>query len=165
MQGDPTSTTAGAARVSQPPISGAAPPAAQTSDPLRAMLKQPIASGADLVEEIARTARSFADNLDSGAPQLAQMVRRAAGSAESFSHDIRDKSVNELVEVTQEFARRQPALFVGAAATAGFLLARLVKAGVGEATSQGQSTTRAAGASDRPAAAARQQSAGTFHDA
>ena len=158
MQSDPKTTAGNAAWTGQAPASPA-----QTSEPLRGVLDQPIASGADFLAQIARTARGLADDLDGGAPQLAQMVRRAASSAETFSEDIRDKSVGEFVEATQDFARRQPALFIGAAATAGFVLARLLKAGVTDAVPQ----TRASAASGEPARSARtfQQSTGSLHDA
>ena len=144
-------------------------PGGAIPSPLRGLLDQPIATGADFVGDLARSARGLADNLDGGAPQLAQMVRRAASTAESLSHDIRDKSVHELADVTKDFARRQPALFVGAAAAAGFLLARFIKAGVSASAPQPRSmqasaTSTEASAPGRPAAAAR-QSAGTFHDA
>jgi hypothetical protein len=158
MPGDPKANT------------GAAPtPGGATSGSLRGLLDQPIATGADFVGELARSARGLADNLEDGAPQLAQMVRRAASTAETLSHDIRDKSVHELADVTKDFARRQPALFVGAAATAGFLLARFIKAGVSAAAPEPRSTMASAAstatvASGKPAASA-QQSAGAYHDA
>lgn len=158
MQSDTKTSAGNAAWTGQAPAS-----ASGASEPLRSVLDQPIASGADFVAQIARTARGLADDLDGGAPQLAQMVRRAASSAESFSEDIRDKSVGEFVEATQDFARRQPALFIGAAATAGFVLARLLKAGVMDVGPQPRGDAPA----DAPAPASRtlQQSAGAHHDA
>ena len=158
MQKDPNTTAGNAAWTGQAPASASRP-----SEPLRGILDQPIASGADLVAQIARTARGLADDLDGGAPQLAQMVRRAASSAESFSDDIRDKSVGEFVEATQDFARRQPALFIGAAATAGFVLARLLKAGVVDAEPEPRAST----AAGEPMRSARTvpQSMGSLHDA
>ena len=158
MQSDPNTTAGNAAWTGQAQASPS-----QASEPLRGILDQPIASGADFVAQIARTARGLADDLDGGAPQLAQMVRRAASSAETFSDDIRDKSVGEFVEATQDFARRQPALFIGAAATAGFVLARLLKAGVVDAGPP----PRANATAGEPAHAPRtyQQSTGSLHDA
>ena len=158
MQKDPNTTAGNAAWTGQAPASASRP-----SEPLRGILDQPIASGADLVAQIARTARGLADDLDGGAPHLAQMVRRAASSAESFSDDIRDKSVGEFVEATQDFARRQPALFIGAAATAGFVLARLLKAGVVDAEPEPRAST----AAGEPMRSARTvpQSMESLHDA
>jgi hypothetical protein len=97
MQSDPKAHTGSSTQASTA--------SAPDVERLRSILDQPISTGADFVQQIARSARGLADNLDDGAPQLAQMVRRAAGSAESFSHDIRDKSVHELVEVTPKAIR------------------------------------------------------------
>ena len=163
MQADTTSPTASSTQPGQTPTACGAASASQAGERLRDVLDQPISTSADFIEQIARSARVIADNLEGGAPQLAQMVRRASGSAESFSHDIRDKSVQEIVEVTQDFARRQPALFVGAAATAGFLLARFLKAGVSASTQQTRSTLEPAAAPT--SAATPRQSAGAYHDA
>ena len=162
MSSDSTSQPARTAPAGQIPASSDAV-ASEAGERLRGVLDQPISTGADFIQQVARSARAIADNLEGGAPQLAQMVRQASGSAESFSHDIRDKSVQELIDVTQDFARRQPALFVGAAATAGFLLARFVKAGASLAVQQAPATTRA-DETARPAAPAR-QSEGAYHDA
>lgn len=163
MQGDPkgaTETSPSDAQASKPPTNDASL--------ARGILDKPIASGIDFVEGFARSARGFADDLDGDAPQLARIVRQAASAAEDFSHGIRDKSVEELVETAQDFARRQPALFAGVAAAAGFLLARVVKTGMAEPMT---SRTRSGVAASKPApppqgeAARAQQSARTFHDA
>ena len=163
MQGDPK-----AAAEPSPPDKEAAPSPMDMASSARGMLDKPINTGVDFVEGLARSARGFADDLATDAPQLAQFVRQAASTAEDLSHDIRDKSVEELVEATQDFARRQPALFFGVAAAAGFLLARVVKTGM-SASSQSPSTSRSraplsAAASPAPAPPV-QQSARTFHDA
>ena len=102
--------------------------ASETSVRVRSMLGDQISSGADIVNQIAHSALSLADEMKGSAPQFASMVRSAAESAEAFSDEIRDKSFDELVDATSDFARRQPALFVGAALAAGFMLARFVKA-------------------------------------
>jgi len=163
MQGDPKAAKEAAPSDAQAPTS---PPQASSSalgSTARGLLDKPIMSGVDFVEALARSARSLADDLDGEAPQFAKMVRRAASTAEELSHDIRDKSVGELVEAAQDFARRQPALFIGAAATAGFVLARLLKAGVADAGPQ----ARANSAAGEPAPSPRtfQQSMGSLHDA
>ncbi len=156
MQGDPKAATETQAQAQS---SGD-----EEATTARGLLDQPIATGADFVEGLARSAYGFADDLAGDAPQLAGMVRRAATKAEDFSHDIRDKSVEELIEATQDFARRQPALFVGVAATAGFLLARFIKTGMDSSSPQPLSST-AARSSSTPSASPVQQSARTFHDA
>ncbi len=164
MQGDPKAAKEAAPSDAQAPTS---PPQASSSalgSTARGLLDKPIMSGVDFVEALARSARSFADDLDGEAPQFAKMVRRAASTAEELSHDIRDKSVGELVEAAQDFARRQPTLFIGAAATAGFLLARLVKTGMSVSASTAPRSDLSAAGGPAPTPPV-QQSARTLHDA
>lgn len=90
-----------------------------------------IATGTELVRNIAGAANQAAGLLDKTNPQFAGMIRNAAEAADHFSHQIEDTSFDELVDLTADFARRQPALFVGGAFAAGFLLARFAKSSAG----------------------------------
>ncbi len=56
-------------------------------------------------------------------------VRRAAGAVSDFSDTLREKDVDELMHDARDLVRRSPASAIGAAAAAGFLLARVIKAG------------------------------------
>ena len=58
---------------------------------------------------------------------LAQYVEKAADQIERLSTQLRDKDVSELATEAQRFARRQPAVFLGAAFAAGVLAARFLK--------------------------------------
>jgi hypothetical protein len=58
---------------------------------------------------------------------LAEYVERAADHVDRLSARLRDRDVSRLIDDTQQFARRQPALFIGAAFTAGMLAARFLK--------------------------------------
>lgn len=177
MQGDPKASTETSPKDagSEAPVGvedlkeAATQAATQAATSVRGMLDQPIAKGTTYVEGLARSARGLAKDLDSDAPQIADMVRRAADTAETISHDIRDKSVEELFEATEDFARRQPALFVGAAVAAGFLLARFVKTGMSASSSSSSSSSRSRASLSAAAQSAStppvQQSARTFHDA
>jgi ElaB/YqjD/DUF883 family membrane-anchored ribosome-binding protein len=155
MQGDPKAATETSPSEASP---------SDLASTARGLLEKPIATGVDFVEGLARSARGFADDIDGEAPKLATMVRRAANRAEDLSHDIRDKSIEEIVETAQDFARRQPALFIGVAATAGFLLARFVKTGMSGASSSRSGSGLSAAGAPAPTPPA-QQSARTFHDA
>jgi ElaB/YqjD/DUF883 family membrane-anchored ribosome-binding protein len=55
-------------------------------------------------------------------------VRRAAGAVSDFSDTLRDKDVDELIDDARDLVRRSPAIAIGAAAAAGFVLARIIKA-------------------------------------
>jgi len=146
--------------------------ASQATERVRGLVGQQIASGADLVGEIARAAQSLAGQLENTTPQVARMMRTAAGSAETFSHDMRDKSVDELMELTSDFARKQPALFIGAAMTAGFVLARFVKASAfntgsmsGSSRSSQSGTGSMSTSRQSPGYPSRSTSTSQFHDA
>jgi ElaB/YqjD/DUF883 family membrane-anchored ribosome-binding protein len=90
-------------------------------------VEERIAGGADLLGQVAASVRVAARELDPTAPQLAGFAREAAERIDDFSREIRDKTVEELLETSSDFARRQPALLFGAAAACGFLLFRMIK--------------------------------------
>lgn len=58
---------------------------------------------------------------------IAQYVEKAADQLDRFSTRLREKNVSELFDDVQRFARRQPALFIGAAFAAGLIGARFLK--------------------------------------
>jgi hypothetical protein len=58
---------------------------------------------------------------------IAQYVEKAADQLDRFSTQLREKNVSDLVDDVQRFARRQPALFIGAAFAAGLIGARFLK--------------------------------------
>ena len=61
------------------------------------------------------------------AQQLWAYVEKAADQIERFSGQLRQKDVSELLSDAQRFARQRPAVFIGAAFTAGVLAARFLK--------------------------------------
>ena len=95
-------------------------------------VEERIAGGADLLGQVAASVRVAARELDPAAPQLAGFAREAAERIDDFSREIRDKTVEELLETSSDFARRQPALLFGAAAAVGFLLFRMLKTAANE---------------------------------
>jgi hypothetical protein len=58
---------------------------------------------------------------------IAQYVERAADQLERFSSTVRDKDLDELLHDARDFARRQPALFIGGSFVVGLLAARFIK--------------------------------------
>src|SRR5947208_1006616 len=58
---------------------------------------------------------------------IAQYVDEAAAQLERFSNTLREKNVSELFDEAQQFARRNPALFIGGAFALGLLSARFFK--------------------------------------
>ena len=58
-------------------------------------------------------------------------ARRAAGSIESFANTIAAKDPDELIEDTRTFVRNSPGVALAGAAVVGFVVARLLKTGLG----------------------------------
>jgi ElaB/YqjD/DUF883 family membrane-anchored ribosome-binding protein len=102
--------------------------AAEATQRAKGALQERVATGADLIGHVAASAHAAADNLDPNAPQLAGLLRDAGQRMDDFSRDLRDKSIDELIETSVDFARRQPAVLFGVAAATGFLLFRVFKA-------------------------------------
>ena len=103
--------------------------ASDTRDRVKGVLGEKVASGAELVGQVARSARRAADDLERNSPQISGLLRDASGRMDEFSRTLLAKSVDELVEAASGYARRQPAMLFGAAAVAGFALFRLLKVG------------------------------------
>lgn len=77
---------------------------------------------------IARAVRDTTEPLRNNQQDgIAQYVERAAEQIDRFSNQLRERDVKELIDDAQRFARRQPALFIGAAFAAGMLAARFLK--------------------------------------
>jgi len=64
-------------------------------------------------------------NQDEG--PIAEYVDTAANQVEQFANMLRDQDLEQLMTATAQFARRQPALFLGAAFALGFAATRFIK--------------------------------------
>ena len=89
-------------------------------------------AGADAIASLARSAKGAADSIEKQSPQFASAVRSAAEGVERISTDIRDRSVGELMDSVTDFAKRQPAAFLGISVLAGFTAIRFLKASGGQ---------------------------------
>jgi hypothetical protein len=69
-------------------------------------------------------------------------VRTAADRLDSFSDDIRDQSVDDLLRTASDFTRRQPAFVFGLASLTGFFLFRALKAKPSDPAGGGRSDSR-----------------------
>ncbi|HEX7088273.1 MAG TPA: hypothetical protein VF198_18085 [Vicinamibacterales bacterium] len=78
--------------------------------------------------QVAQALRRATDVLrEDGRSGLANYVQRASDRIEQFSHRIDEQDLQQMIEQVQQFARRQPALFIGAAFGLGLLGGRLLK--------------------------------------
>ena len=84
-------------------------------------------SVAEEVSSVASALRTAAHELRSGSPQERTLGQIADGLADA-SDAIRDKDLGEIVHDVSDFARRNPAVFLGASALLGFAATRFAKA-------------------------------------
>ena len=107
----------------------AASPGSQARGKMNGLLQGQMEAGADYVLLVSDTAHSFANDLESKAPELARYMHRAAERADQFAEDFRRRSPDELLNVATDYARRNPRVFFGGAIALGFVLSRFLKSG------------------------------------
>ncbi len=122
---DARTAAAGAAGSVKSTLSGVAGDATRV---LHDAVEEQKNSGAGAIADLARSARDSADGFQHQAPQIAEAVRTVAGKVEQVSNNIKDKSVNEMIESMSGFAHRQPLAFLGCGIVAGLVLSRLLSA-------------------------------------
>jgi hypothetical protein len=77
---------------------------------------------------IAQTLKSSSQQLrDQQQAGVSRYADQAAGKVEQMSHYLENASLNDIAERVENFARREPALFIGSAVALGFLGARFLK--------------------------------------
>ena len=87
---------------------------------------------AEKASGITEALRSAASSLEQSQNRaLAGYVDQAADQVENISRTVRERRWNEIVADTEDFARRQPTLFVLGAVATGFLVGRFLWASTG----------------------------------
>ena len=105
----------------------------------RSTLNEQQKSAASGIGEFAGALRNAAKQIDGGQnPATARLATQAADALERMSSTLRSKDLDSMLRETERFARAQPALFIGAAALAGFLAVRFLKSSSPENQSQGE---------------------------
>ncbi len=84
-------------------------------------------AAASEVDRFASAADAAADELHPDSLQN-QALQQVAHSLEDFASKMKDSDIETLTASASEFARKNPLLFVGGAAFAGFLVTRFLKA-------------------------------------
>ena len=64
----------------------------------------------------------------------ADYAHRASGAVSGFADRVRTKTVDDLLDDTRDFVRKSPGIAIGIAAVAGFMLVRLIKTGLDDAS-------------------------------
>lgn len=79
------------------------------------------------VKTVAQAVDKAADELETASPELARYTREVASRVGGVSEALSSRSVSDLFDEANRFARREPAAFFGAAMVAGFALARFLE--------------------------------------
>lgn len=83
--------------------------------------------GARQIDGFAKAIGKAADELEHSSPYAAKYAREAADSVGGMSRTLRDRGVGDLIGGVDDFARRQPVAFFGAAVAVGIGLSRFLK--------------------------------------
>ena len=122
--------------------------ASGTADPLQSEAREKQRSSADFIERFAGNIREAARAFENDAPFAARGINSAAKYVEDAAEKIRNGSFRDLVDNATDFAKRQPAAFLGISVLAGFAVVRFIKAGSGTSSSSRSDTNQAS--SSRP---------------
>jgi ElaB/YqjD/DUF883 family membrane-anchored ribosome-binding protein len=83
---------------------------------------------AQLLDGVAQSLHQTGQDMRAQQPQIASVADQAAGRVEDASNYLRDKDLNGVIRDAENYARREPLIFVGAAFAVGFIAARFLKA-------------------------------------
>lgn len=103
--------------------------ASQTGAKVASSVNAQKAKAADSLGNVAQALRHSSEELrsnDSGLP-MHQYISTAADRVERWSDYVRSSSVADMMSEVEQFARRQPAIFIGGAMMLGLLGARFLK--------------------------------------
>lgn len=89
-------------------------------------------AAADFVAQLAETVQRSGERFEGQQGWIASAVGRGADELNTLAGSIRDKNLDELASEVGAFARRRPALFIGAALAMGFAAGRLGKVVAGD---------------------------------
>jgi len=109
--------------------------ASGTADHLQDQTRQQQRTGADFIERFAGNIREAARAFENDAPFAARGINSAAEYVQDSAEKIRNGSFRDLVDSATDFAKRQPAAFLGISVLAGFAAVRFLKASGGEPSS------------------------------
>jgi gas vesicle protein len=130
--------------------------ASGAADQLQEQARQQQRTGAEFIERFAGNIREAARAFENDAPFAARGINSAAEYVEDAAEKIRNGSFRDLVDGATDFAKRQPAAFLGISVLAGFAAVRFLKASGGQSSSSQPGHTWS-GTSSAPRAGASSQ--------
>jgi len=115
--------------------------ASETADQIQGEAREKQRSGADFIERFAGNIREAGRAFENDIPFAARGINSAAEYVEDAAEKIRNGSFRDLVDNATDFAKRQPAAFLGISVLAGFAAVRFLRASGGGTSSSSRSGT------------------------
>ena len=95
---------------------------------------------ADSLTEVAESLRNSSRQFQGDQNGLGRYINQAADRVEDIAHYLQDREVADIMDQVEDFARRQPAAFLGGAFALGLLGARFLKSSRDNLTHDGMRT-------------------------
>jgi hypothetical protein len=124
--------------------------AAGAADRFQDQAREQQRSGADFVGRFAGNIRDAARAFENDVPFAARGINSAAEYVDEAADKIRNGSFRDLVDGATDFAKRQPAAFLGLSVLAGFAAVRFLKASGSQSSSGQGSSGQRSSSSDAP---------------
>ena len=103
----------------------------QAGDKARSFVDQGKERATGALEQLSKMLTDAADQVDEKlGGQYGKYARDAADTVQGYADQLRDKPSDDLVEEARVLVRKSPGVAIGAAAALGFVVARLVSAGL-----------------------------------
>jgi ElaB/YqjD/DUF883 family membrane-anchored ribosome-binding protein len=103
----------------------------KATDKAHALADQGKAAATEKLDGFSRLIDDAAGQVDDRlGPQYGDYARSAANTVAGLASTLRGKEVDDIVADARDFVKKSPVIAIGAAAAIGFVLARLVKAGL-----------------------------------
>lgn len=120
--------------------------ASDAADKVQEKVRDQQHAGADFIDRLAEDIRNAARAFESDVPFAARGIDSAADYVEDAADKIRSGTFRDVLDGTTDFAKRQPAAFLGLSVLAGFAAVRFLKASSGNAAMpSGNSSPMASG--------------------
>ena len=94
------------------------------------------AQAANGLEHVAESIRRITVDMETEQPAIANAAESAADQAEKVAMYLREHDAREILGTVENFARRQPLLFLGGAFVLGMAASRFIKAAAGDRSAE-----------------------------
>lgn len=109
--------------------------ASQAGDRARGLVTQGLERTSEALANVSKMVGDTASGIEERlGPEYGDYARRAAGAIENVANTIAEKNPDELIDDTRTFVRNSPGIALAGAAVVGFVVARLIKSGLGQSS-------------------------------